>query len=245
MPPVEALGSSASRSSSAASEYQYNYTYVKPLAMAQSVPAADQPKLEWYGQTIWQVLRGAYNTLRWKMEQAEREQAAHSPGSPLVHAADALSVDLSALGLGKLDLTHLSKLAVPDGTKREFSDLGEAARLAQQCAQLAEKAFKQELGTPFDILKLVMDAVLDKPHGRPQSMQDYTNLFVTLPLPVAASTWHEDDTFAWMQVAGFNPLVIQKAHALEQTLGLSDAQRFVRRGQQTYQACFTFEGPTI
>ena len=57
-------------------------------------------------------------------------------------------------------------------------------------------------------------------------MQDYTNLFTTLPLPLPVKNGvaQEDDTFAWMRVAGFNPLVIQKALTLEDTIGLSDAQ---------------------
>ncbi|OJH37603.1 lipoxygenase family protein [Cystobacter ferrugineus] len=212
------------RSSSPASEYTYNYEYVSPLAMSQSVPKSEQPTLEWYGQVVWQSLRIGHNLLQWKIEQAQREQASN-PSAP-APAPDAMSVDLSSRGLGKIDLTHLAKFPTPDSLKAGLSELGETARFAEQCALITERAWKQELGSVTDILKLVVDAVLAKPVGRPHSLQDYTNLFTTLPLPqpVQAGIAEKDETFAWMRVAGFNPLVIRKALTPEDTLGLSDAQ---------------------
>ncbi|ATB28735.1 lipoxygenase family protein [Melittangium boletus] len=210
----------SSRSESPASEYQYNYTYVAPLAMAQSVPSSDQPTLVWWGQTVVQILHIAVNRLHWMHEQAQREQGGSAPATPALH------VDLSHVGVGQLDLGHLKKLPPPGtlGGKLfgDLSEFGEAARLAEQSAILARKAFNRELGSLFDVLKLVIDAVIAKPTGRPSSMQDFFNLFTTLPLPAAAQSYEEDSTFAWMRVAGFNPLVLRKARVLEDTLGVSD-----------------------
>ena len=209
-----------SSASDAASEYQYNYTYVAPLAMAQDVPASQKPTFEWWGQAIAQVLHIAHNRLQWVHEQAQR-------GGVNVPAAPALHVDLSHLGVGSLDLTHLSKLPAPAGLAQklrgELSVWGDAARLAEQMAGLTDKAFRGELGSLFDVFKTVLEALVVKPKGRPGSMQDYFNLFTTLPLPVAAQSHEEDATFAWMRVAGFNPLVIHQVRADEETLGLSDA----------------------
>ncbi|MFY0568495.1 lipoxygenase family protein [Archangium lansingense] len=212
-----------------ASEYQYNYTYVAPLAMAQSVPSSQKPTLVWYGQSVWQILRIAHNTLKWKREEAQRKQAQSNPSTPApAPAPDEMSVDLTHLGLGTLDLTHMDKLPQPGAEEKglfgELAQLGEAAKLAGQCALLAERSFKQELGGLMDILKSVVGAIRDKPTGRPGSMQDYFNLFTTLPLPTAARSFEQDATFAWMRVAGFNPLVVRRARASEDTLGLNDAQ---------------------
>jgi arachidonate 15-lipoxygenase len=210
---------SLSPASSAASEYQYNYSYVAPLAMAQEVPSSQKPSYEWYGQAIAQVLHIAHNRLQWVHEQAQR--AGNAPATP------ALNVDLSHLGVGSVDLTHLQKLPEPSSLaqklKGELSLWGEASRLAAQVASLTEKAVRGELGGLFDILKTVLEAITVKPTGRPSSMQDYFHLFTTLPLPVAAQSYEEDATFAWMRVAGFNPLVIQQVRSDEETLGLSDA----------------------
>ncbi|WP_375758956.1 lipoxygenase family protein [Corallococcus exercitus] len=206
--------------SSASPEYQYNYSYVPPLAMAQGVPSDQKPTLEWWGQAIAQVLRIAHNRLLWVHEQAQRD-------GKNVPAAPVLNVDLSHLGVGSLDLTHLDKVPAPSSLTQKLRDglsaLGEAARLAEQVAGLAEKAFRGELGSIFDVFKTLLEALVVKPKGRPGSMQDYFNLFTTLPLPTAAHRFEDDATFAWMRVAGFNPLVIKQARSDEDTLGLSDA----------------------
>lgn len=211
----------SSRSESATSEYQYNYTYVAPLALAQDVPASQRPTLEWWGQVVVQLLRIANNRLHWIHEQEQRTHEGAAPTAP------SLSVDLSHVGVGRMELSHLKALP-PSSTMAgnlfgEFHEFGEAAELAAKAALLARKAFNHELGSVFDVFKLVMEAITIKPTGRPGSMLDYFNLFTTLPLPAVAPSYEEDATFAWLRVAGFNPLVVRKARALEDTLGLTDA----------------------
>jgi len=211
----------SSRSESSASEYQYNYTYVAPLAMAQEVPASQQPTLVWWGQAIAQVLHIASNRLQWVQEQEQRKHGGTAPSTA------ALSVDLSHVGVGRLELAHLKKLPAPSTLAGklfgELHEFGEAAELAGKTALLARKAHNQELGSLFDVFKLVLEAITTKPTGRPSSMQDYFNLFTTLPLPAEAQSYEDDATFAWLRVAGFNPLVLHRARTLEDTLGLQDA----------------------
>ncbi|MET0400803.1 MAG: lipoxygenase family protein [Cystobacter sp.] len=237
MSPSESV---SSRRDSPASEYQYNYTFVAPLAMAQVVPASDQPKLSWYGQVIVQVLHIVSNQLHWRVEQAEREQGTAA------RAAPSLSLDLSHVGVGVMDLSHLKKLPAPASLgEKLFGDLrefGESARFAEQTALLARKAFNRELGDVFDILKLVVDAATAKPQGRPSSMQDYFNLFTTLPLPAGAHQYEEDATFAWMRVAGFNPLVVRKAHQAGDALGVGDATLSAVLGEGDTVAAALAEG---
>ena len=48
------------------------------------------------------------------------------------------------------------------------------------------------------------------PTGRPQSLDDYRDLFRTIPLPSLANVLHDDDAFAWLRVAGTNPTAIQR-----------------------------------
>ncbi|HLM45270.1 MAG TPA: lipoxygenase family protein [Myxococcaceae bacterium] len=217
------------------SEYQYNYTYVSPLAMVQTLPSSEKPSVKWLLKVGWQVLHIARNRLQWKLEEARREQAAKAPGTAAPIAPDAMHVDLSHLGLGKMDLSHHpaapSSEELDKGMSGDTSSLGEKAERFLQVHRLALKMKEQELQSPLDALKLVMDAVLAQPKGRPSSLQDYYNLFTTQPLPWAASVFQQDDTFGYMRVAGFNPLVIQKATTLEQTLGLTDAQLQAMLGQ--------------
>lgn len=232
---------SAQPSNPNASEYQYNYTYVAPLAMVQSLPKDQKPTFTWYVKVAWQVLRIARNRLEWKWQQAQREKGASSTGA--APAPGAMTLDLGKLGLEPADLTQLpkedanldavdlEKLAgdsLLDRAKAEVQSvlgpLGDKAEALAQSVKVAGKVAEKGLTNPLDILEQVVGAVLDKPHGRPDSLQDYANLFTALPLPWAAGGFQEDATFAWMRVAGFNPLVIQKLTAVDPDLAITDAQ---------------------
>lgn len=208
-----------------ASEYQYDYTLVPPLAMAASVPDSQKPKVGWLVKVGWTALQIVRNQLTWKWQQAQRQQGKSSTPAP----AEALRIDLGHLGLGTVDLSKLAehhKLGSTEDMEGEgvLERLkGEVAGL-EQAVLLAGKAAERGLTDPLELLGEVVKAVLEKPQGRPQSMQDYVDLFTTLPLPWAASSYQEDATFAWMQVAGFNPLVLRKVKALDASFPVTEAQ---------------------
>lgn len=233
---------SAQPSNPNASEYQYNYTYVPPLAMVQSVPQDQKPTFSWYVKVVWQVLRIARNRLEWKWQQAQRDKGA--PLAALPADGGGLQLDLGELGLAPVSVTQLpredanldgvdlEKLAGDDSlldraraeVRSLLDSLGEKAGALEQCANVARKVAAKGLTNPLEILEHVVKAVLEKPQGRPGSLQDYANLFTSLPLPWAAGSFQEDATFAWMRVAGFNPLVLQKQTAVDPDLAITDAQ---------------------
>ncbi|WP_395840640.1 lipoxygenase family protein [Archangium violaceum] len=223
-----------------ASEYQYNYTYVKPLAMVQTLPKDQKPSFTWYLKVIWQVLQIARNRLEWKWQQAQREQGS---SSSVPAPASALTLDLGKLGLGQVDLSRLPKDSNLDALNLESIEengspweraegeilkglgvLGDMGEFLAHSERIARGVAQRNVTNPVEILKLVVDAVLAKPTGRPNSLQDYLNLFTSQSLPWAAGSFQEDATFAWMRVAGFNPLVIQKLTTLEPDLAITDAQ---------------------
>ena len=59
---------------------------------------------------------------------------------------------------------------------------------------------------------------------QPKTVAQYDALFVTLPKPAIAQQLHDDDTFAYLRVAGPNPMLIQRVAALPPKFPLSDAQ---------------------
>ncbi|MDI1432364.1 lipoxygenase family protein [Polyangium sorediatum] len=215
-------------SPASSASYQYNYTYVPPLAMADSVPKSQEPALVWWIKVAWEVLLIAKNRLAWKVEQGRSEQP-NGAQLPTTEAERASILDLGHLGLGQVNLSRIpsdhsiiDKLS-PNAGGLEAATL-DAAEAIVFCKRLASKAIEQELKDPLELLRLVLDSLMAKPEGRPQSLQAYQDLFVTLPLPWAAQSFQEDATFAWMQVAGFNPLVLQKVTDPRRTLGISDAE---------------------
>ncbi len=92
-----------------------------------------------------------------------------------------------------------------------------AAMLEQQATAIADienrdfaKA-RQDFVTLFTTLGTLITAGL--PSGPAKSLDDYKNLFKTLPLPAIAGTFQDDGVFADMRVAGPNPLVIANSRS--------------------------------
>lgn len=61
-------------------------------------------------------------------------------------------------------------------------------------------------------------------HGRPASLEDYSKLFQTIPLPAIAATFREDASFARNFVAATNPLIIQRVSSPGPLFPLTDEQ---------------------
>ncbi|MBU7584264.1 MAG: lipoxygenase [Nostoc sp. TH1S01] len=57
-----------------------------------------------------------------------------------------------------------------------------------------------------------------------RTLEDYNKLFRIIPLPQISSKFQEDLTFAYMRLAGPNPLMLQQVKAGENLLGISDEQ---------------------
>ncbi|MEH1821135.1 MAG: lipoxygenase family protein [Nostoc sp.] len=56
------------------------------------------------------------------------------------------------------------------------------------------------------------------------SLEDYNKLFIKIPLPEISARFQEDVVFAYMQVAGPNPLMLQKVSEQEQPLQITNEQ---------------------
>ena len=87
-----------------------------------------------------------------------------------------------------------------------------AKALEQQALAVLEAVVKENLGearqdliTLFETLSELLTSGL--PAEAATSLDDYKNLFKTLPLPAIADTFQSDSVFAHMRVAGPNPLV--------------------------------------
>lgn len=73
------------------------------------------------------------------------------------------------------------------------------------------------------LFDLVRAAKAEGIEGRPINLQSYTDLFRTLPLPELALVWPHDETFGWLQVAGFDPMVLQGIDAVPEGFDVTDA----------------------
>jgi arachidonate 15-lipoxygenase len=83
------------------------------------------------------------------------------------------------------------------------------------------------LGTDF--LKLFAKNVLDglkekSPTGRASSLEDYRKLFAYIALPEIANTFQNDEVFAYMRVAGPNPVIIERMTAPDARFPVTEEQ---------------------
>lgn len=191
------------RSGAAGDErYAYNYNYLPPLAFAESVPVL--------GFSLqWALLVGV--------------------------VALRILVNLIALRTDS-DLTALDgKLAniVPEIEARQFpaailalvGAIGDIVRayagadqLEQHAATIATDIGHQNFTKAWQDFAALFTAIssgisAELPSGPAISLDDYRNLFKTLPLPAIANSFQDDAVFADMRVAGPNPLVIAKLTA--------------------------------
>lgn len=221
--------------------YKYNYTYVAPLAMLQSVPKADKPSLGWMVRVVWQSLRIAKNRVTWALNTGRAVQ----PGDEVLTFSGegdlpgSTTLNLEHLGLPEIDLLAANfddelptvgvRLGSDPGIGEELLSFGHEQDTVRDgftthahAMEIATKMMKFGITNPLDVLETVLRSLLDGPTGRPTSLDDYRELFATLPKPWLFNRPEDDETFAWMRVAGWNPLVIERISALPANFSVTE-----------------------
>jgi arachidonate 15-lipoxygenase len=62
----------------------------------------------------------------------------------------------------------------------------------------------------------------DQPTGHATSLKDYEKLFPVIALPTIANTFQDDEVFAYMRVAGYNPVMIERVTSLSDRFPVKD-----------------------
>jgi arachidonate 15-lipoxygenase len=178
---------------------QYDYDYIPPLALIKSAPAFG-PSLEWAVLVVAVALRVLVNLIALSIDQ------------DLTAIDKALSEIIAGIENRDLEKTIGALLVVILGIVVFYSDAESLKQQAEAIAADLENGnydqAKQDFLTLLTTLAGLISAGL--PSGPAKSLDDYKNLFKTLPLPPIADTFEEDAVFADMRVAGPNPLVIVK-----------------------------------
>lgn len=180
-------------------QYAYDYDYIPPLALIQSVPGLGF-SLEWALLVALVGLRVLVNLIALKIDEDLSE--IDKKLRDIIDGIDGR--DLAATVAAALAVILEIALAY-----------GDAQRLGRQAAVIVadiesrnfDKA-RQDFTALFATLAGLIGGGL--PSGPAKSLDDYKNLFKTLPLPPIAATFEDDGVFADMRVAGPNPLVIAK-----------------------------------
>lgn len=217
--------------------YIYNYDYVPSIAMVDKLPKAEKPSLSWYLKTVWLSLRITNNRVaRHSHRHGSGDEGPHAFGDG-ADAADHEILNLDQVGMAPLDLGMLPlDIASVETLEREalegpggdspayFGDEAASAKLALiEAGKIANKIITMGIYNPLHILDLLIKGSAAAVRGRPSAMEDYYKLFSTLPLPWTARRFGEDEVFAWMRVAGWNPMVLQRISGLDASFPVTDA----------------------
>jgi arachidonate 15-lipoxygenase len=182
--------------------YAYDYAYLPPLPFAKSVPGLGF-SLQWALLVGVAALRILVNQIALRINR-----------------------DLTALDRRLADIVPeieaerwaAALLALVGVIADIVASYAEASELARHAAAIAADIEHQDFTRARqDFAALFATAgglVSEGPSAGPaNSLDDYKNLFKTLPLPPIANTFQDDAVFADMRVAGPNPLVITRLSA--------------------------------
>lgn len=183
-------------------KYAYDYTYLPPLAFAKSVPGLGF-SLQWALLVGVVALRILINLIALKLD------------GDLTALDRKLSDIVQDIEAQRLTAAIVALVGVIADIVRAYAD---AAQLEQHAAAIAADIEHQDFAKArqdFTALFATISSLLSAglPSGPAKSLDDYKNLFKTLPLPTIANTFQDDAVFADMRVAGPNPLVITRLTA--------------------------------
>ncbi|MBN3946723.1 MAG: lipoxygenase [Nostoc sp. NMS7] len=181
-------------------EYQYNYTHIPSIAMVDQLSLAEEFATNWYFLLAQQLRVIFINTL-------------------IVNRGNQGSKSIRD-DVEKFILEALLKGAIP-------VRISILARILQIIPQFLLKAISKDVRELDDlffhilkenglvILRDTLNRVITllyegQPTGHATSLKDYENLFPVIGVPAIAKTYHEDEVFAYMRVAGYNPVMIER-----------------------------------
>lgn len=213
--------------------YRFNHDYLPPIPFVDQLPPREKPTMSWYSEVIWQILRNVRNRLDWTQRSLAQGAAALPSTAPLAFSSSDEEgvLDLEPLGLAEpLDLEDLSlahatpKLA--DDAAGPVASFGGTLSATVEVARIAAGAIKMGIRDPMALLEIVgrSKSVVDP--SRPASVDRYLGLFTLIEAPWFGKPTQgtlDDDTFAWMRVAGPNPLVIEGVAAVDAGFPVTEA----------------------
>lgn len=143
------------------------------------------------------------------------------PEAPSRILASALHTGVSLLerGLEAVDAKVMDRVT-GGHSQGQRSPLDWLESLVKLLARDAARALATEIGV----------------YGPASALQDYAAQFSVLVPPSFSAAWEEDQAFAWLRLAGPNPMVIQGVSALPPALPLSEADYQSVMGPDTLQA---------
>ena len=177
-------------------EYQYNYTHIEPIAMVDKLPEGELPSPDWLILSLKQAIKLILNSLAEK--NILNEEAVKGAFKQIEY-------------LAKEEVRKETGFEIVESLKFPVN-VAEIQGFDKEIGQLLVKGKPYYLFLFFLFKKMSESSPMPKEEDskQPSSLEEYKNLFVTIELPAIANNFQEDETFAYMRVAGPNPVIIER-----------------------------------
>ncbi|MGK7923605.1 MAG: lipoxygenase family protein [Trichodesmium sp.] len=202
-------------------KYIYNYTHIPPVAMVDKLPPDEQPSKEWYFSLAITIRHIFVNTLIANRgnhgDQGTRDDV-------IRYIRDVISREGISTKIGVITtIVQVFFRLLITGVSRDFHEID----------NLLYTLFKQEELSLFSSIlgravKILEEGSLK---GHATNLKDYQKLLASPELfpetggiPSIANTFQEDEVFAYLRVAGYNPVMIERVSTLDQRFPVTNTQ---------------------
>ncbi|BAY09425.1 lipoxygenase family protein [Calothrix sp. NIES-2098] len=193
-------------------EYQYNYTHIPPIAMVDELPTRERFSTNWYFLLAQQLRNLFVNTLITNRgnrgSKSIRDDVKMFILEAILKGAIPFNVSIVARVL------QIIPQFLVKGISKDFHELDD----------LLFSILKENgLVILRDALNRVIELLYEgHPTGHVASLNDYERLFPVIEVPKIGKTFQEDRVFAYMRVAGYNPVMIQRVTSLSDRFPVTD-----------------------
>ncbi|WP_448273703.1 hypothetical protein [Nostoc sp. DSM 114160] len=183
-------------------EYQYNYIHIPSIAMLDRLSLAEEFTTNWYFLLAQQLRVVFINTLIVNRgnqgSKSIRDDVARFILEALLKGAVPIKINILARILQIIPQFLLKGISKD---VRELDDLFYSI-LKENGLVILRDALNR-------IINLLYEG---QRTGHATSLKDYENLFQVIGVPAIAKTYQEDEVFAYMRVAGYNPVTIARVN---------------------------------
>lgn len=193
-------------------EYQYNYTHIPPIAMVNELPNAEKFSSNWYFLLAQQLRTLFVNTLITNRgnrgSQSIRDDVRMFILEAVLKGAIPFRISIIAR------LLQIIPQFLIKGISKDFRELDDLL-----FAILKENGLLILRDSLNRVIKLLYKG---QPTGHVTNLKDYEKLFPVIDVPAIGNTFQEDQVFAYMRVAGYNPVMIERVTSLSDRFPVQD-----------------------
>ncbi|OUL28316.1 lipoxygenase [Nostoc sp. RF31YmG] len=193
-------------------EYQYNYTHIPPIAMVDELPPAERFTTNWYFLLAQQLRDIFINTLITNRgnrgSKSIRDDVKMFIWEALLKGAIPFNISIIAR------LLQIVPQFLIKGISKDFRELDDLlfSILKENGLVILRDALNQ-------VIELLYEG---HPTGHVTNLNDYEKLFPVIGVPRIGKTFQEDEVFAYMRVAGYNPVMIERVTSLSDRFPVTD-----------------------